>query len=170
MSCLPTFLCFCIFLLLILNLLFEMQGRPRRLKFLYQQESRVTGVLSFRRHCRVLLGFRRIAGSYGRSTFLSFWGISILFSTVVVSIYNLTNSTWGFFSLHPCQHLLSPVFLVGFPSGSDSKESACNAGDPGSIPGLGRSPEEREWLPTPFLPGESHGQRSLTGYSTWGCK
>ena len=26
----------------------------------------------------------------------------------------------------------------GFPSGSDSKESACNAGDPGSTPGLGR--------------------------------
>ena len=30
----------------------------------------------------------------------------------------------------------------GFPGGSDGKESACNAGDPGSIPGLGRSPEE----------------------------
>ena len=29
----------------------------------------------------------------------------------------------------------------GFPGGSDSKESACNAGDLGSIPGLGRSPE-----------------------------
>ena len=28
------------------------------------------------------------------------------------------------------------------PNGSDSKESACNLGDPGSIPGLGRSPEE----------------------------
>ena len=28
----------------------------------------------------------------------------------------------------------------GFPSGSDSKESVCNEGDPGSIPGLGRSP------------------------------
>ena len=28
---------------------------------------------------------------------------------------------------------------MGFPSGSDSKESACNAGDLGSIPGLGRS-------------------------------
>ena len=27
---------------------------------------------------------------------------------------------------------------MGFPSGSDSKESACNAGDPDSIPGLGR--------------------------------
>ena len=43
----------------------------------------------------------------------------------------------------------------GFPSGSDGKESACNAGDPGSIPGWEKSPGEREWLPTPvFLPGE----------------
>ena len=29
---------------------------------------------------------------------------------------------------------------VGFPAGSDGKESACNTGDPGLIPGLGRSP------------------------------
>ena len=40
-----------------------------------------------------------------------------------------------------------------------SKESACKAGDPGLIPGLGRFPWRREWQPTPvFLPGESHGQ------------
>ena len=32
--------------------------------------------------------------------------------------------------------------LLGFPGVSDSKESACNAGDPGSIPGLGSSPRE----------------------------
>ena len=32
-------------------------------------------------------------------------------------------------------------------------------------------PLEKEWLPTPvFLPGEFHGQRSLAGYSPWGCK
>ena len=31
---------------------------------------------------------------------------------------------------------------LGFPGGSDGKESACNAGDPGLIPGLGRSPGE----------------------------
>ena len=32
-------------------------------------------------------------------------------------------------------------------------------------------PLEKEWLPTPvFLPGESHGQRSLAGHSPWGCK
>ena len=28
----------------------------------------------------------------------------------------------------------------------------------------------REWLTTVFLPGESHGQRSLVGYNAWGCK
>ena len=32
--------------------------------------------------------------------------------------------------------------VTGFPSGSDGKESACNAGDPGLIPGSGRSPGE----------------------------
>ena len=58
---------------------------------------------------------------------------------------------------------------MGFPGGSNRKESACNAGDPGSIPGSGRSPGVREWLPiSVFLPGKSHGQRSLVGYSPWG--
>ena len=37
--------------------------------------------------------------------------------------------------------LPTPVFL-GFPDGSADKESACNVGDRGSIPGLGRSPGE----------------------------
>ena len=35
-----------------------------------------------------------------------------------------------------------PFFLPGFPGGLDGKESACNSGDPGLIPGLGRSPGE----------------------------
>ena len=48
----------------------------------------------------------------------------------------------------------------GFPGGSDSKESACNAEDLGLIPGLGRSPGERNGHTTPvFLPGEFHAQR-----------
>jgi len=49
---------------------------------------------------------------------------------------------------------------------SVGKESACKAGDPGSIPGSGKSPGEGNLLLTPvFLPRESHGQRSLTCYS-----
>ena len=39
---------------------------------------------------------------------------------------------------------------------------ACNAGDPGSIPGSGEFPWKREWqLTSVFLPGKPHGQRSL---------
>ena len=41
----------------------------------------------------------------------------------------------------------------------------------GSIPGLGRFPGSRKWQPAPvFVPGKFHGQRSLAGYSPWGCR
>ena len=46
-----------------------------------------------------------------------------------------------------------------------------DTGDVGSIPGSGRLLWRRKGQPTPvFLPGESHGQRSLAGYSPWGHK
>ena len=39
------------------------------------------------------------------------------------------------------------------------------------VPGVGKIPWRREWLPTSvFFPGESHGQRSLVGYSPWDCE
>ena len=60
---------------------------------------------------------------------------------------------------------------MGFPGGSDGKETACNAGDPSLIPGLGRFPCRRDWPPTPvFLPERSHKQGSLARCSLWGCK
>ena len=48
----------------------------------------------------------------------------------------------------------------GFSGGSVAKESACNVGNLGSIPGLGRFPWRRKWQPT-SLPGEFHGQSGL---------
>ena len=53
---------------------------------------------------------------------------------------------------------------------SKGEESACDAGDPGLIPGSGRSLGEEKGNPLQYLPGESHGQRSLAGYSSWGHK
>ena len=53
--------------------------------------------------------------------------------------------------------------LLCFPGSSAGKESACNAGDPDSIPGLGRSAGERDKLPTPVIlgfPGGSAGKES----------
>ena len=61
--------------------------------------------------------------------------------------------------------------LKAFPGGSDGKESACSVGGvPGSIPGLGRPPGDRMAAHPSILPGESHGQRSLAGYSPRGLK
>ena len=59
----------------------------------------------------------------------------------------------------------------GFPPSSVGEESACNAGDMGLIPGLGRSPGEGNGNPLQYsCLGKSHGQRNLAGYSPWGRK
>ena len=63
---------------------------------------------------------------------------------------------------------------LGFPGGTNRKEPTCqhrrhkrSRFDPWAETTLWR----RAWQPTPvFLPGESHGQRSLAGYSPWGCR
>ena len=53
--------------------------------------------------------------------------------------------------------------MVEVPDGSEGKESTCNPGDSGLIPGS-EIPWRRKCQPTPvFLPGKSHGQRSLKG-------
>ena len=58
---------------------------------------------------------------------------------------------------------MSLLDILGFPGGSDGKESARNAGDLGLISGfnlwVGKIPWRREWLPNPvFLTGEIHGR------------
>ena len=59
---------------------------------------------------------------------------------------------------------------VGFPGDSDDKESTCNEGDLSSIPEPGRSLEKGMATHSSILPGESHGQKSLTDYSPWDLK
>ena len=67
--------------------------------------------------------------------------------------------------------LTSFTCYMSVPCGSDGKESACNAGDPGSIPGLGRPPWRRELQPTPvFLRGESHGRKEPGGLQSIGSQ
>ena len=61
--------------------------------------------------------------------------------------------------------------LGGFPGSLAGKESACNVGDLGLIPGLGRSPGRGHGNPLQYSYLENlHGQRSLAGYSPWGYK
>ena len=61
--------------------------------------------------------------------------------------------------------------ILGLPWWLSGKESACNAGDPGSIPGSRRSSGEGNGNPLQYSPWENpHGQRSLAGYSPRGRK
>ena len=61
------------------------------------------------------------------------------------------------------------TYNLSFPGGSDGKVSACNAGDRGSIPGLGRSPGEGNGNPLQYSCLENpHGEKYLVGYSPWG--
>ena len=58
-----------------------------------------------------------------------------------------------------------------FPNGSWVRNPPSDTGDVDLISGLGRFPWRRKWQPPPvFLPGKSHGSRSLTGYSPWDHK
>ena len=64
---------------------------------------------------------------------------------------------------------LPTLVFMGFPGGSEGKESTCNAGDLGSIPGLGRFPGGGHGNPLQYSCLENpHGQKSLAGYSP-GC-
>ena len=58
---------------------------------------------------------------------------------------------------------------LGFLGVPDGKEPTCSAGDLGLIPALGRPLEKGMVTPSVFLPREFYGQRSLVGYSPWGC-
>ena len=84
----------------------------------------------------------------------------------------LTGFLFPIFLATPTPTLLMTYLyqLWGFPGGTVVKNLPANAGDArdlGSVSGLGRSPGVGNGNP---LPGKFHGQRSLTGYSPWGCK
>ena len=70
------------------------------------------------------------------------------------------------------EKIFAIIYLImGFPGGSDGKESACSEGDLGSIAGLGRSPGGGHGNPLQYSCLENpRGQRSLGGYSPWGRK
>ena len=70
-------------------------------------------------------------------------------------------------SIDECINKLWYIQATEYYSGSGGKASAYNVEDPW----VGKISWRRQWQPTPaFLPGKSHGQRSLIGYSPWGCR
>ena len=63
------------------------------------------------------------------------------------------------------------IFLIGLPWWLRGETICLECRRPGFSPWVGKMPWRRKWHPTPvLLPGESHGGRSLVGYSPWGRK
>ena len=100
-----------------------------------------------------------------------------LFSSVHMGTSAQTQPTLACITLRRIKHLIytakkkKKTKMSGFPGGSVSKESTCNVGDLGSIPGLGRSPREgNSYLLQYSCLENPYGQRSLVGYSPWDGK
>ena len=60
--------------------------------------------------------------------------------------------------------------FMDFPGDLDGEESACNVGDLGLIPGLGRPPTREKWQPTPVLSPEKSPERSLAWLHSMGSQ
>ena len=79
------------------------------------------------------------------------------------------NSPWGRKESGTTEQLSLSGDWLGFPGGASGRESACQCRRCKRLrfdPWVGKIPWRRPWQPTPvFLSGESHGQRSLAGYS-----
>ena len=71
----------------------------------------------------------------------------------------------------PSRPIKVSLHFQGLPWWLDSTESACQCKRHGFSLWVRKIPWRRKWQPTPvFLPGKSHGQRSLAASSLWGCK
>ena len=69
------------------------------------------------------------------------------------------------------RELLGCMVDIGLRCWLSGKESACQCRRRGFDPWVRKIPWRRKWLPTPvFLPGESHGDRSMTGYQSTGSQ
>ena len=92
------------------------------------------------------------------------------FTSIINLQFNLATKTNRKDSLK----IMLCIKSVGFPGGASGKEPTCQCRRHrrcGFSACVGKIPWRRAWQPTPvFLPGESHGQRSLAGYSPWGHK
>ena len=94
-----------------------------------------------------------------------------LFQKCFHVLYNI--HTFYFNNFKMFQHIGTLSFIsILFPGDSNSKESAYNSGDPGSLPESGRSPGERSGYPLQcsFLENSRDRGAWQATYSSWGCK
>ena len=152
--------------------LFKSVGQYWSFSFNISPSNEYSGLISFRIDWFDLLALQRTLKSLlqHHSLKTSILWCSAFFMVQLSHLYMTTGKAialtiWTFVG-KVMSLLFNTLSRFGFLGGSDSKVSACNEGDLGLIPGLGRFPWRRQRLPTLFFwPGEFHGL-----YNSWGCK
>ena len=137
--------------------------------------------------CRILNATKKILiKSWNEiSSEYIFFSFQLYFSTLI-KVFSISLNLcirWHFSACHKFPLWNNPQCLgwqcfttwiqiyQGLPCWLSVKSPPANSGATDTILGLGRFPWRRKWQPNPaFLPGESHGQRSLVGYRPWDYK
>ena len=96
------------------------------------------------------------------------WRLKVLIATPGVFSLHCGMWTFFFFFLVACRLFSWFTYDLGFPGGSDGKESACIVGDPGSVLGLGRSPGEGNGYPLQYSCLESPMDRGAWWATVYG--
>ena len=94
-------------------------------------------------------------------------------SILVILVFSSLKGKYIKIIINLCKwvHNIKGCNLQYFSGGSDGKSICLQCGRPRFDPWVGKILWRRKWQHTPvFLPGKSHGWRSLAGYSPWGCK
>ena len=116
-------------------------------------------IISYNALLNILIGERGVGKTYGASK-------------LVVKDFIKKKRQFIYLRRYKTELSKAPTSIfMGCPGSSVSEESACNVGDLGLIPELGRSPVGGHGNPLQYSCLENpHGQRSLAGYSPWGRK
>ena len=106
---------------------------------------------------------------------MALWSASLSLQFSVLFLHVLPGRMWEMGSsnthIKSCRDKVDSITNYSHTAGSAVKTPPANAGDLGSISRVVKIPWTRKWQPAPVLmPGKSHGQRSLVGYSPRGCK
>ena len=97
---------------------------------------------------------------------------SEIFINLINFYWSHTNAVqWKYLYIYLYKYDTKYAQDQGLPRWCSGKESTCQCRRPGFDPWVSKIPWRRTWPPTAvFLPGKSHGQRCLVGYSPWGHK
>ena len=106
---------------------------------------------------------------------MALWSASLSLQFSVLLLHVLPGRMWEMRSsnthIKSCRDKVDSITNYSHTAGSAVKTPPADAGDLGLISRVVKIPWTRKWQPAPvFMPGKSHGQRSLVGYGPRGCK